>query len=563
MLVSLHVKNLALIEETEVLFREGLNILTGETGAGKSIIMGSVNLALGGKADKGLIRTGADFALVELVFETDSEEQIEVLKDMDIPLEEDGTVIVMRKLMPERSLCKINGVTVSSRQLKELASLFIDIHGQNDTKELLNVKKYSQILDDYAGETVAHLKEELARLYAQYGKSKKELEAAALDEKEKSREISLASFEIKEIEEAALTAGEDIALEEQYRRMVNGKRIAENLSAAYECTGGSRGDGAGESISRAVRELRSVAALDSAVEELAEQLTEIDNLLNDFNRSLAGYQDSLEFEPEEFAQVEGRLNEYNRLKDKYGNTVEEILSYKEEKEKLLERLEDYEAYKQSLAVKVKQLETEILSLCETLSKLRKTAALSLQKELKQALLDLNFLSVELEIAVTERETFNGEGYNDVDFLISVNPGEALKSISKVASGGELSRMMLALKAVMADKEKIQTLIFDEIDAGISGQTAWKVSEKMAVLGRAHQLICITHLPQIAAMADAHFVIEKNADTGRSVTHISEIREEAVLHELARLLGGNQVTEAVLANARELKDLAIKTKAGQK
>ena len=560
MLVSLHVKNLALIDELEVYFGQGVNILTGETGAGKSIIMGSINLALGGKADKGLIRTGADFALVELVFTVENEEQIQMLKQMDIPPEEDGTVIVLRRLMPERSLCKVNGVTVSQKQLKELASLFINIHGQHENQTLLNTKKYSHILDEYGGEKVETLKKKLVEIYASYMEIRRELQDSQLDEKEKAREISLSSFEIEEIKEAALQLGEDIRLEEQYRKMLNSQRIAVGIAAAYDYTGYGTQKAAGESISRALRELKAVVSYDEALEELTGQLSEIDDLLNDFNRSLADYQQGLEFEEEDFNCVEKRLNLYNRLKDKYGNTVEEILTYCRKKEEQLKKLEDYDIYLEDLKKKEEEHYSHILELCGKLSALRKKYATELQKKLKKGLQDLNFLSVELKIQVEPcPDSINADGYDQVDFLISLNPGEPMRSISKVASGGELSRIMLALKAVMADKEEIGTLIFDEIDAGISGKTAWKVSEKMALLGKAHQLLCITHLPQIAAMADRHFVIEKRTQEGRSVTHISKIDEEEILHELARLLSGSVVSEAVLANARELKDLAVKTK----
>ena len=560
MLISLHVKNLALIDETEVFFKKGLNILTGETGAGKSIIMGSVNLALGAKADKTLIRNGAEYALVELVFQTDSKEQEQILTEMDIPLEDDGMVIIMRKLMPERSLCKVNGITVSQKQLKELASLFINIHGQHDNKELLNVKRYSQILDEYSGEKIGNIKEKLKTAYAEYKKVCKELDESVVDEKERAREISLITYEIEEIENAALKNGEDEDLEEQYHKMVNSKRIAENVSVAYDCTGYTGRNAAGDSIGRAVKELKQAASYDEKVQELTEQLEEIDNLLNDFNRSLVDYQNSLEFEPGEFDLVERRLNLYNHLKDKYGNTVEEIFEYKEEKEARLQQLADYENYILNLENEKQKKYDQVIELCKELSDCRKENAVQLQEKLKNALLDLNFLSVEFEIPVTvDEQAISSDGYDDVDFIISLNPGETMKSISKVASGGELSRIMLALKSVMADKEDIGTLIFDEIDAGISGKTAWKVSEKMAVLGKEHQLICVTHLPQIAAMADAHFMIEKSAKEGRSVTEIFELQEQQILEEIARLLSGSEVTEAVISNAKELKDLATKTK----
>lgn len=560
MLISLHVKNLALIDETEVLFQRGLNILTGETGAGKSIIMGSVNLALGGKADKRLIRTGADFALVQLVFQVTTKEQEELLSQMDIPLEEDKTVIILRKLLPERSLCKINGVTISQRQLKELASLFINIHGQHETQNLLNIKQYSQILDEYGGEKHEKLKQDVRLSFKHYQNLLNELEEAKAGEKEKVREISLAEYEIKEIEEANLQRGEDEQLEEDFRRMVNAKRIAEHIGVVYEGTGYSGKNSAGDSIGRAVKELKQALYYDNSLEDLSQQLSEIEALLNDFNRSLSEYQKELEFEPAQFEQVEKRLNTYHHLKEKYGNSVEEILEYKSEKEALLERLYDFDAYLQHLTEQKEQAYDDLLTQCKKLSDSRKKYGKTLEKQLKQALVDLNFLSVELQITIEEdRKKITAEGYDSVDFMISLNPGEPVKSMSKVASGGELSRIMLALKAVMADREKIPTLIFDEIDSGISGKTAWKVSEKMAVLGKEHQLICITHLPQIAAMADTHFMIEKSTKKGRSVTEIFKLKEENSLEEIARLLSGTSVTEAVLSNARELKELANKAK----
>lgn len=560
MLISLHVKNLALIDETEVLFQRGLNILTGETGAGKSIIMGSVNLALGGKADKRLIRTGADFALVQLVFQVTTKEQEELLSQMDIPLEEDKTVIILRKLLPERSLCKINGVTISQRQLKELASLFINIHGQHETQNLLNIKQYSQILDEYGGEKHEKLKQDVRLSFKHYQNLLNELEEAKAGEKEKVREISLAEYEIKEIEEANLQRGEDEQLEEDFRRMVNAKRIAEHIGSVYEGTGYSGKNSAGDSIGRAVKELKQALYYDNSLEDLSQQLSEIEALLNDFNRSLSEYQKELEFEPAQFEQVEKRLNTYHHLKEKYGNSVEEILEYKSEKEVLLERLYDFDAYLQHLTEQKEQAYDDLLTQCKKLSDSRKKYGKTLEKQLKQALVDLNFLSVELQITIEEdRKKITAEGYDSVDFLISLNPGEPVKSMSKVASGGELSRIMLALKAVMADREKIPTLIFDEIDSGISGKTAWKVSEKMAVLGKEHQLICITHLPQIAAMADTHFMIEKSTKKGRSVTEIFKLKEENSLEEIARLLSGTSVTETVLSNARELKELANKAK----
>lgn len=567
MLVSLHVKNLALIEECEVFWKDGLNILTGETGAGKSIILGSVRLALGealnsvmgNKNDKDCIRTGAEYALVELTFETKKEDVLQKMEEYELPLEE-GTIFIQRKIMSGRSVCKVNGETVTAKQLKELASMLIAIHGQHDTQTLLNVKKHSQILDEYAGKEVADKKEEMKAAYEAYRGLKNELEEMLADSKNRDRDISLAEFEVNEIESAALVIGEDEELEVAYKKMNNAKKIAESVSKAYQATGYDGENAAGMAISYALRELKSVSSLDLEMEEMEETLLQIDSMLNDFNRSASGYLDSLEFSPEEYRQVEERLNTYNHLKNKYGKTVQDVLAYLDKQSEKLEKLTDIDAYIENLTAQLEAQKEVVYGVAKALSGLRKQYAVTLQKELEEALVDLNFIHAEFEVSFSlNEEKLTAEGYDEIEFMISLNPGEPKKLLSNVASGGELSRIMLALKAIMAEKEQTETLIFDEIDSGISGKTAWKVSEKMAVLGKFHQLICITHLPQIAAMSDSHYLIEKTSDVNSTVTDIKSLQEEESLMEIARLLGSEQITEAVLANAKELKDMATKTK----
>lgn len=559
MLLSLHVKNLALIDEEEVLFGEGLNILTGETGAGKSIVIGSVNLALGAKADKDLIRAGAEYALVELVFQLNGEQE-ERLREMDIFPEEDHTLIIQRRIMPSRSVCKVCGETAGARQLKEIAGILINIHGQHEHQTLLQKKKYKEILDDYAGEGSAGLKEEIRECYREFTGLRKELEENTGDETAREREASLLRFEVEEIEEAALCPGEDEELEQLYHKMINSRKIKEAVYSACHMTGYGEGESAGEYIGRALRELKSVSSYDSVLEELEAQLQDIDNLLGDFNRAASGYMDGLEFDGEDFAKTEERLNLVNHLKSKYGKNIEEILAYKTRGEERLNILENYEIYRKEILQRLGQTREKLLKLCGKLSDVRKKCAKKLGKELKQALLELNFEEVQFEIAVSPcPETPASDGYDDIEFLISTNKGEAPRPMSQVASGGELSRIMLAFKTVLADKDDIGTLIFDEIDTGISGKTAWKVSEKLGILGKNHQVICITHLPQIAAMSDVHFLIEKSAKKDRTVTTIKRISEEDDLRELARMLGGAEITEAALQNAKEMKELAKNTK----
>lgn len=568
MLVSLHVKDLALIEESEVFWENGLNILTGETGAGKSVIIGSIRLALGAamssvlgsKGDKDCIRTGAPYALIELVFQSDRAEVIQKMEELELPAEEDGTIFIQRKIMPGRSVCKVNGETSTGKQLKELASLLIAIHGQHDTQTLLNVKKHSQILDDYGADLILPVKEKVKDAYRNFLSLKKEYEQANDDSRQQEKDLALAEFEVEEISNARLVVGEDEQLEEQYRKMNNSRKIAEAVSRVSQAIGGENENGAANAVSFALREMKSVSSYDSELEEMDNQLMQIEEMLSELDRVVSGYLDSLEFSQEEYMEIEERLNVYNHLKNKYGATTQEVLDYLEKQQNKLEKYSDFEGYLAALEQKVKKAKATYVMSASTLSNLRKEAAVSFNKEMNEALQELNFANVDFEADVsTDEESYSEDGFDDVEFMIALNPGEPRKPLSLVASGGELSRIMLALKTILADKEQIETLIFDEIDAGISGRTAWKVSEKMAVLGKEHQLLCITHLPQIAAMADAHYAIEKNVDENAAVTQIRRLEEKEELNEIARLLGSDSITEAVLANASELKNLAKETK----
>ena len=559
MLVSLHVKNLALIDETEVYFKEGLNILSGETGAGKSIIIGSVNLALDAKADKDMIRTNADYALVELIFQIEDKKQLAQIEELDIPVEEDNMLIIQIKIMPARTVCKVNGETVSAKQLQQIAQIMIDIHGQHEHQSLLYKKKHFEILDNFAGEKLSHIKEEIQEQYNIYQELKNELEDAVLSDEAREREMAFVTFEIDEIENAHLQMDEDEALEQSYAKMTNSRKIIEAVSMVHNLTGYESGTGAGETLGRALRELRGVVAYDKVLEELETQLSEIDAYVNDFNRDIANYMSDMEFDEADFEQTRQRLNEINTLKAKYGSSISEILEYKEQKQQRLYQLEDYVVYIAKLQNNLEKTENALDMLCAQASSVRKEAAMMLAKTMTEALKDLNFLDVQFEIVISKLGKFTKTGYDDVEFMISTNPGEPVKPLGNVASGGELSRIMLAIKTVLAKNDTIDTLIFDEIDTGISGKTAWKVSQKLGLLGRTHQIICITHLPQIAAMADVHFLIEKSSESGVTTTQIYEIEEEDIIRELARLSGGMEMTETVLQNAREMKDLATNTK----
>ena len=551
MLISLHVKNLALIQETEVNFAEGLNILSGETGAGKSIIIGSINLALGARADKDMIRNGAEYALVELVFQVTDKELLEQIHALEIPVEEDGIIIIQRKIQPNRSICKIGGETATTRQLKELSELLIDIHGQHEHQSLLYKKNHMEILDSFAGEELARLKQDLKQKYHTYTALQKEIEETGMDEGLRAKELSLAEFEYQEIAEAALHVGEDDELETSYRRMSNSRQIVEAASRAYQLTGDGEDQTAADAVGRAVRELRSIEEYDDNAKSLVTELEQIDGLLNDFNRNIAEYLSDMEFDGEVFAQTQERLNLLNHLKLKYGGTIEAVLEYQQQQAQRIEKLQNMDAYREQLVHKLAGQKEELERLCSKISAIRQKEAKKLAGDMVKALTDLNFLEVKFEIQVRHKEEYAANGYDDVEFMISTNPGEPMKSLGSVASGGELSRIMLAIKTVLASRDRIPTMIFDEIDTGISGKTAWKVSEKLGVLSRSHQIICITHLPQIAAMADAHYRIAKQAVNQKTETGITRLPQEEVVEELARMLGGEMITDTVRENAKEL------------
>lgn len=554
MLQYLHVKNLALIDEIEVEFRRGLNILTGETGAGKSIILGSVNLALGGRYNADMLRKGAQFGLVELIFLVEDAEITRQLEALDI-FPEDGMLVLTRKLMEGRSVSKINGETVNMSVLKDVASILIDIHGQHEHQTLLHKKNHLALLDVYAGETAEKLKASVLKAYRNYQKCKKALEESGMDEKSRQKEISLAEFEISEIEEANLLENEDEELEALYQRMTEGRKFTESIAKTYQYTSDSAAANASDLLSRAIRALQDVGECDSQGAVLYNQLVEIDSLLNDFNRELSEYEKSFDFSEEEFYETEGRLNLINHLKAKYGNNVNEITKYCQSKRERLNELKDYENYIAELEKNLKKCEKELEKHSEALSKARMKAAISFIKEITQGLKDLNFLDVQFEMQFERLDSYTANGIDDGEFYISTNPGEALKPLANVASGGELSRIMLAIKAVLADKEDTPTLIFDEIDTGISGITAGKVAEKMHVIGKSRQVICITHLPQIAAMSDAHYLIRKEARSNITKTEIFCLEEQESIQELARLLGGAKVTGKIIESAAEMKEMA--------
>ena len=556
-LVNLHVKNLAIIDEVEVDFSDRLNVLTGETGAGKSIIIGSINLALGQKSPKDVIRKGADYALVELTFRADTERQRALVEEMGISMEDDE-ILISRKIMAGRSVNRINGESVTLAMIRRIADIMIDIHGQNEQQSLLHSAKHMEIVDRYAREELGDRITRMADGYREYQRLQQELSQHEVSEEERLREISFMKYELEEIEQASLMHGEEEQLAEQYRMLSNATEIASGLGEIYGMTGEGNATAA-EQLGQSLRILHKLSEYSPQMEEFANQLSDIDSLLTDFNRDISDYMSDFETGGERFAEVEARLDLVRTIKAKYGATTAQVQEYADKLQEKLMKYEEYEQYREELLKSLTQQETTLKSLADEITAIRQKVSHRLEKEIIKALKELNFLQVQFEIAVRPLDHLNSQGQDEVEFMLSTNPGMDLKPIGDAASGGELSRIMLAVKAVLAQHDEIPTLIFDEIDVGISGRTAQMVAEKMAYIGMTHQVICISHLAQIGAMADSHYLIEKTSRNEHTSTDIRLLDEKESVGELARILGGVEITDSVRESAAEMKQMAEQVK----
>ncbi len=565
MLNRLYVKNYAIIDETEVYFNDGLNILTGETGAGKSILIGSVNAALGAKTSRDVIRYGADYALIELGFNGLSDTLVKKLSDRDI-FPDDGEIVISRKLTAAgKSICKINGETVTLENMREISGMLLDIHGQNEHQSLYRTASHIGFLDRYAGAEVQKKTEALSVQYKKWNEIKKELDAALDEASSKDRDLGYLEYASDEIEKAELVIGEDAKLEEEYRLLSNSKQIMEALSGAMHLVNDGD-DNASEKLDEAIRLLSKVSDYDARLMELQKLLEDASSMMSDFEHDACSYIDKTENMAERFSEVSERLDLINGLKKKYisvNGSIEELLDYAASAREKIEKYNNFDEYTEKLKKAEKTEKDKCLKICDELSTLREKAAKKLSEGISEALLDLNFASATFVCKLEKNEKFTANGQDACEFMISLNPGEPLKALAKIASGGELSRVMLAIKSVIADKDEIPSMIFDEIDTGISGRTAQKVSEKLALIAHTHQIICITHLAQIAAMADRHYLIEKTNFTDSVKTEIIELSDDERIEEIARILGGAEITETVTDNASEMIELAKKYKAKQR
>ncbi len=559
MLLNVHIKNIALIDDANVNFTDNLNILTGETGAGKSIIMGALKIGMGDKLPKDIVREADKEGFCQLLFLVDDEQVQDQIRALGVEPSEDGEILITRRILNSRTINTINDMAVTAAKLREVSALLIDMHTQHQQQSLLKKAEHMKLLDKFGRNSIDPLKYNVARLHAEYVSLVKQMESLSMDEAERSRRAEFLKYQIAEIESANVKPGEDDDIEHQYNRMVNSRDIVASASEVYSVTGYENSSSAGNEIGRVLGNLKGIKELDDEIDGLYGQLENIDALLNDFNVELSNYMQSMNFDDSEFREVESRLDVINDIKGKYGSTIDDVNHYLEDSKAEYEKLSEYDEYIADLSGKIDKAKTAMLDAAEKLSDERKRQAELMCKEIRSALADLSFMEVNFDMVFDRLAECTSNGIDDCYFVISTNVGEKMRPLYDVASGGELSRIMLAVKSCMAAEDNIGTLVFDEIDVGISGRAAQAVAEKMALISRRHQVISITHLPQIAAMADSHYLIEKSADAGKTVTRIVRLSEAESVAEIARLLGGATITDAVMSNALEMKQMAEKTK----
>lgn len=559
MLLNVHIKNIALIDDANVNFTDNLNILTGETGAGKSIIMGALKIGMGDKLPKDIVREAGKEGFCQLLFLVDDEAVLEQIRQLGVEPTEDGEILITRRIVNSRTINTINDMAVTATRLREVSALLIDMHTQHQQQTLLKKNEHMKLLDKFGRVAIEPLKREVAQRHAEYTELVDQMDKLSMDEAERSRRAEFLKYQIAEIESANVKAGEDEDIEHQYNKMVNSRDIVAAASEVYSVTGYENQSSAGNEIGRVLVNLKGIKELDDEIDGLYSQLENIDALLNDFNVELSNYMQSMNFDDSEFREVESRLDVINDIKGKYGSTVDEVNRYLEESKAEYEKFSEYDEYIAELSGKINKAKKLMIDAADKLSAERKKQAKLMCKDIKTALSDLSFMQVDFDMVFDRLSECTANGIDDCYFVISTNVGEKLRPLYDVASGGELSRIMLAVKSCMAAEDNIGTLVFDEIDVGISGRAAQAVAEKMALISRKHQVISITHLPQIAAMADSHYLIEKSADEGKTVTKIVRLSEAESVTEIARLLGGASITDAVMSNALEMKQMAEKTK----
>lgn len=538
MITNLHIKNIGIIDDIEVDLGQGLNVLTGETGAGKSLIIGSLNIISGGRFSKDMIRKGETNSFVEVaLYEPENENSI------------DGTIIISREISVNgKNMCKINGRMVTVNELKEFMKKIIEIHGQNDSQNLLENKEHIKYLDNFSGEKIEELKKENKNLYERYLEIKKELKENYGDEKERERKLDLLKYQLQEIEEANLIDGEEEELSNKQKIIENSEKIAKTLQDVDLAIG----ENAIDIISNSIRNLEKIESFNSKYQETANNLKSAYYELQEISRDITNYKEEVDFDEDEQKEIENRLDLIFSLKRKYGNSIKEILEYKEEVEKEIYRIDNLDEYLNKLKKEEKEIKQKLDIMGEKIHEIREKQGQNLSMEINKNLQDLEMKNAKVNIHVDYiQDEYYENGKDKVVFYIKTNVGEDEKELSKVASGGEMSRIMLAIKAVLASYDNTSSLIFDEIDTGISGKAANAVAEKLAKISEKHQVLCISHLPNIAAVADYHYFISKNIVNERTSTSIKQLNEEEKIHEIARISSG-EINEISIKYAEKLR-----------
>lgn len=551
MLTYIKAINIALIEEVELHLDSKLNIFTGETGAGKSMLIDSIQFAIGNRSSKQIIRKGQDMASVTLCFDDEIGMGTHYLKEHEIPTEASEIIIERVIYQSGRTIYKVNGSVVTRQLVKELSSLLIDVHGQHEPQSLLDITSHIHLLDSFGEKSFAEKKEAYKKCYERWQSVRTNLQKIGDNDRKKLQLRDMLTFQINEIASAKLKTHEEEDLKEQYEILSHAEKIMMQCQKSYEFLDGEGEVSATLLLGRAIHALQDISDITAEIKTLYDQFLSIEAELQDATYQIRRFADQVEYSPELLLEVQNRLDLIYRLKQKYGSSIEEILAYQAECEKELQELEASEQNKESLEKELVTLEKELRHLGAELSEERRAIASKIEVAIDDHLHDLQMPYAKFEVAINDLETFNSYGQNDVEFLIRTNLGEDLHPLSKIASGGEISRVMLAIKTVLVLGDTINTVIFDEIDTGISGVAAQKVAEKLAVIAKARQVLCITHLPQIAAMGDTHFLIEKQVLEASTTTHLEELKEVAIHEELCRLMGGI-VTESTLKSAAEIK-----------
>lgn len=559
MLVELSINNFAIIKDLKIEFTEGLNLLTGETGSGKSILVEALGIILGGRASKDLISSGSNKAILQALFHIKNEDRlIPILDKYGLELEDDKLLIITREISQNSpSVSRVNGQIVTLSILNEITFNLVDIFGQHEHQSLLNISNHKRIIDSFGDTSFNKLKFKINDLYKSYNEEINSLNRMTIDSQERIRKIDLLKFQIEEIEDADIVNINEADIENEYNKLLNTETIYSTIGEIVESFNSSIYDKQSiiDSLNRSIYSLRSLEDFDTNLNPITKRLESIGFELEDINIELNNYLNNLEINDERLTYLKDKINLINNLKKKYGQTIEEILNYKEEVSKELRDLIDYETRILQIKNNIQIYEKELYDLSSKLSSKRKKISKNIEKKISDELLLLNMGKVIFKVNFKENPNLTSDGFDIIEFLISTNPGENLKPLSKIVSGGEMSRIMLAFKSILADVDQIPTLIFDEIDSGISGRTAQIVGEKIKKISRNHQVISISHLPQIAALSDSHYVIYKELEKDKTISNIKRLSYDERITELARLLGGVNVTDTTLNHAREMLEMS--------